>query len=236
MPNNALSLTLGFPPMQSLPTPDFWLDASDSSTITQSSGVSGWTDKINSISAAQADSTKQPLLISNAINGLPTIRFDGGNDFLRTPDMSLSWDGGDKTLVFVAKYSTSNYYGLFDSAPSNASVIRNYPSDRLDWHDGNPSLTISPVSNNFAIYFFEYWYSSNRNIGKFVNGGNYGTASGTNSSTLRWNTFTLGIINGSENPFSGDISEVILYKRKLASDDRDSLHSYLSNKWGIALA
>lgn len=241
MNNSALSLALNLPPFTAginYPTPDFWLDASDSSTITQATGVSNWVDKIAGINTSQADGSKQPLLITNAINELPTIRFDGTNDFLRTSDMTATWGTGDKTLCFIAKYTATAREGLFDSAPNAPATIRNYnyfTNGQLDWHDAKPALTIDASLNVFAIYFFEYWFNSVRNIAKYINGGNYATATSANNSDLRWTTFTLGIINGNERPFQGDISEVLCYKRKLTTEERTGLFSYLSGKWGIAL-
>ena len=62
-----------------------WLDASDSSTVIKDSSnkVNNWSDKSgNGVSVSQSDSAKQPTFTASGLNNLPTLTFDGSNDYL----------------------------------------------------------------------------------------------------------------------------------------------------------
>ena len=57
-----------------------WLDASDATTITQSSGnITQWRDK--STSALTATASNNPTLVANIQNGFPGISFDGSTQY-----------------------------------------------------------------------------------------------------------------------------------------------------------
>jgi len=79
-----------------------WLDANDSSTITQSSGsVSQWADKSGGqYQLTQDISSKRPVLGSSAINGLDTLVFDGTDDSL-TMNSRMGMSANPDILVFT---------------------------------------------------------------------------------------------------------------------------------------
>jgi hypothetical protein len=73
--------------------PNFWLDASDLSTITVATGVSQWRDKRgNGVNAVQATGANQPTYSATSFFGRPGITFDGVNDGL-----SISTTAGQNT-------------------------------------------------------------------------------------------------------------------------------------------
>ena len=69
-----------------------WLDASDTSSITASSGsVSQWNDKSgNASNFTQATGANQPTTGTRTINGKNVIDFDGTNDFLECSSSTAS--------------------------------------------------------------------------------------------------------------------------------------------------
>ena len=70
--------------------PNFWLDASDLSTITVATGVSEWRDKTGKgVNAVQATGANQPTYSATSFFGRPGITFDGVND-----NMSISTTAG----------------------------------------------------------------------------------------------------------------------------------------------
>jgi hypothetical protein len=93
-----------------------WLDASDASTFSYSSGtlVSQWNDKSsNSYAFTQGTVGSQPSR-SGTQNTLSTLVFDGSNDLLTSTAASSVWkflhDGTGATVFVVAKQSyTSNF-------------------------------------------------------------------------------------------------------------------------------
>lgn len=70
-------------------TTALWLDAADVSTITlNGSDVSGWNDKSgNGRHFAQSSAALQPAYISNILNSLGGLRFDGANELASTVQM-----------------------------------------------------------------------------------------------------------------------------------------------------
>ena len=74
------SLAIGTNP-NNLSNVALWLDATDSSTITQTSNaVSQWNDKSgNNHHASQSTSDRQPLVNTNSIGGKTAILFDGSD-------------------------------------------------------------------------------------------------------------------------------------------------------------
>ena len=70
-----------------------WLDASDSSTVIKDSSnkVNNWSDKSgNGVSVSQSDSAKQPTFTASGLNNLPTLTFDGSNDYLTSSSLDIT--------------------------------------------------------------------------------------------------------------------------------------------------
>jgi hypothetical protein len=85
-----------------------WLDATDSSTITESSGaVSQWNDKSgNSNNAVQATLGSRPALTTNALNGKSVLTFDGTDDFMTVAHAAaLNAQISPSTVAIVYKKS-----------------------------------------------------------------------------------------------------------------------------------
>ena len=70
-----------------------WLDVADTSSITKDSSnkVSNWADKSgNGGSASQSTAANQPTFTASGLNNLPTLSFDGSNDYLRSSTLNIS--------------------------------------------------------------------------------------------------------------------------------------------------
>lgn len=206
-----------------------WYDASSSSSISFGSGISQWNDKSgNSRNLVQATASSQPALVSNGLNSKNTISFDGTNDFLRWGSSSNL--GNNITFIFVAKYNNTNRIGLFDSAPNLPDMMRNYPSDRLDWHS-NPDLIMNAPSGSFAIYVFTYSLVGTRKIEQWIDGANYASATSGSSTSANWGNFTIGGVNGSDFPFPGEVAESLIISSAISTNIREKIEGYLAHKW-----
>ena len=92
---------IGFPPaIQGL---QLWLDAADTTTITQSSGsVSQWNDKSgNGNDVTQGTADNQPTTNASTQNGKNIIDFDG-NDILDLPSGLFGIPNSNNTMFVVA--------------------------------------------------------------------------------------------------------------------------------------
>jgi hypothetical protein len=85
-----------------------WLDATDSSTITEDGGVvSQWNDKSgNARNAAQSISDSRPTYTSDVLNGLPVLTLDGTDDYMVVPHNSaLNMQIASSTVIVVYRKS-----------------------------------------------------------------------------------------------------------------------------------
>lgn len=106
----------------------YWLDASQSSTITVGTGVSEWRSASGgSIKATQATGNNQPAYQTAAQNGKNAVYFDGVNDGLNLGDLSASFPSA-ATAIFAFKPDTDTEYSLYTT--TNNSAFWAYPTAR----------------------------------------------------------------------------------------------------------
>jgi hypothetical protein len=113
-----------------------WLAADVAVTTDPEGRVISWQDIVygdneSGEDAVQVDQAARPLLVKNALNGKPAIRFDGKSDFLLTTPLETT---DDQTVVFVGQFSQSAY----DKGRIWGGQIINY--------DGPPSRYLSDTS------------------------------------------------------------------------------------------
>ena len=226
----------------SMITTALWLDAADTSTITESGGaVSQWNDKSgNARHVSQVDALRRPTYSSMGFNNLPTLTFDGLGDFMSTlSPFSISTDF---TFVAVVTLLANGFYPiLFRSGfelrgvattakPSIANITNNRGAGVLD-PPATPVTTTDSLLNTTNIL-----------IGQLID----------TSTTLRQNgslrdTRTSGAIipanltryvgarpdGGGVGLFANArISELIeLGNASVAVQER--IEGYLAHKWGL---
>jgi hypothetical protein len=106
----------------------YWLDASQSSTITIGTGVSEWRSaSASSIKATQATGNNQPAYQTAAQNGKNAVYFDGSNDGFTIGDLSASFPSA-ATAIFAFKPDTDTEYSIYTT--SNNSAFWAYPTAR----------------------------------------------------------------------------------------------------------
>ncbi|PKP39047.1 MAG: hypothetical protein CVT98_03560, partial [Bacteroidetes bacterium HGW-Bacteroidetes-15] len=224
-----------------------WLRADQgTSTIVNGDPVSAWNDiTSNANNAAQGIGANQPLFISSGINGFPTIRFDGADDYLVVPDAD-NLDNTNGVSVFVVaqpiapdilprgivskRVSAGNEeaYYLFTHTGSNLHF--NARTNRIN---GNDAVTDQP-----QIFSAVYNGSLSSNQSKiFYNGILSGEGNGPVSIGNMVSDLHVGILNpGYAQGFNGDISEVIVYRDNLNQAERLIVETYLSNRYNIAIS
>ena len=238
---NSPSIT-GFDP-RSVPGMALWLDAADASTLTFSSGsnVSAWRDKSgNGRDAIQPNVSKQPLLQTGSLNGMPSLKWDGIDDRL---DGALPYPTSGQTTLFIVYEITTNRqervfdinengYGNFGSpwntTPTSEVILwlggASYPTNAL-YTQTAPTLGLKHYS---VIY-----NGTSSGIWRFGNSMAL-TGSGANA-TPTGTLYTLGNQATSTNgdPFSGRMAEIILYSGNLTTSQRQQIEGYLAWKWGL---
>lgn len=210
-------------------SPAAWWDASDTGTVTTSSGaVTDWTDKSgNGWHLAQATSGRRPDYISSAINGLHAIQWPS-TDNPRSLD-SASGSLTVKEVYVVLECSTSsfsNYEGIFASRNNSLSETIGGQSsgnglqvtDLPAYVNGNNSTDLNgdvfPEIESPSLWRF------------VVPTSGWPTTSGV----------TIGMdraLNSFDRGWNGYIAEVVVFSTALSSGDRADLETHLMDKWGI---
>ena len=102
----------GFNP-KALPGFVYWLDASQSSTITIATGVSEWRDAAGgTIKATQITANNQPAYQLAQQNGKNAVYFDGTNDQLLLGNLSASFPTA-ASGIFAYRPNNDNDYNLY---------------------------------------------------------------------------------------------------------------------------
>lgn len=220
-----------------------WLSATRSPVVLREAlglqYVSQWQDLSgNGNHAAQSTAVQQMEYVPTGMNGRPCLRGNGTTTGLVVPDHA-SYKTPELELFIVC---TSNLVGRitigYASNMTNASPWWRWIFYRLTVA---PAISLRIDSNNPLTPTNNLWgaptiYSYNT-VDRFVyrNGSElYWTGTGR---TVTYPTPTnlyigMDMVNGAN--VDGDYGEIILYNRRLTTDERAKVTAHLSSEWGIA--
>lgn len=224
-----------------------WLDANDCKTIVLnpisassiSTTVKNWRDKSGQENhAVQTTQANQPLYVVNTLNSRPVLRFDGANDNLAiTHNTNGSLNVGDTFSIFMTinkSSSTSDRY-VFQK-------YSDYPAPILYSANGSISLdkpgtaTVATIGGTLAVNtpYIISMIKSGSSLFMIKNGIDVTPQYTNQTFTNNVNNLHIGSNSGgSNNFFSGDMAEIILYNKALTSRERINIETYLSTKWDI---
>ena len=215
-----------------------WLDAADDTAFSYSSGtsVSQWRDKSgNNFHASQATLASQPSR-STFQNSRKTVNFDGTNDTVTIPnfvcnsEMSIFVVSNCGTTLFIEHStdtnSNSGFYlggqgtGMFAINRSPGIIYIN----NANWLSGGYSIACGV--NSSGLDLLTYKDGAQQSI----------TLDGRSARTNSYATSTLYIGSRGANSIwsNGPIAEIIIYNRKVTNAERNLIHTYLGQKWGIS--
>lgn len=229
-----------------------WLDAADTSTITQSSGaVSLWRDKSGrGANAAQTTGANQPTTNSVTIAGNNVIGFTGSPQIMTFADNSFF---DLPTNVFIVAQPTDfisvtaqSIFGRVSAGPPIGTYLNIWvPSVsriRLQLTDGSGvSRTITDTTNvSASVPFIMH---TNTVIGSPASvslNNRTPTSSGVNVVATTNDPANLTRIGGraagsTSSFFIGYICEFIVYNSDLSNANKTIIVNYLSKKWGVTI-
>lgn len=250
-----LGATGRFLNIAALPNCALWLDPSDASTITQSSGlVSQINDKSgNSRHFTQATGTLQPRIDTRTQNGLAVLDFNG--DRMVLGSNGLGRNVGAVTIYLVARiesqYSTAGNDGvLFNIADSSggrgrATIGVGQFGDFKPYIFGDPQdnawgpvlKSSSSFLPRFRIYTAVFDYA-NGDAFLYVDGTleasstTYNTPSNTANTDSASASLAAFADSGSNMP-KCQITELAVFHAAHSADQRALVHEYLNRKWGL---
>jgi len=130
--------------------------------------------------------------------------FDGASDYLKTVG-SVGINNSAFTICCWFYPLNSSVIGLFDSGPNNGGVFRNYNVNLIEDQSGGTTVSIA---GDYQVNAWNWLCitKSTTTFDVYINGTSAG--SGTCSSTLVENQFTIGAINnGGDGSYLGYISD-----------------------------
>jgi len=209
-----------------------WLDASDESTITESSGsVSQWDDKSgNGNHVSQGTAADQPTTGVNTLNGLNVISWN--NDVLANTSLDLVQPL--TTFVVVNGGSAGNY--VFDSDEDNGgtnrlSLFKDASTGKFAYFATSSGVVGNLAATSGSVVQTVEWNGSSSSMWQ---NGSLDVAGATGAAGT--DGFRVGRRHDSSFFWVGDIAEILVYDSALSTTDREALEVYLAAKWGITLS
>ena len=239
--HNDASLAIGTHP-NNLSSLALWLDATDSSTITQSSNVvSQWNDKSGSnYHASQSTADRQPMVATNSIGGKTAIEFDGSDSMGASTRLGLGANPALTVFVVCNIFTDNNTDDRIFHLGHNANSLSvGAGSEGWAWRYDGGNEKYGSVSHG-TDYVLAYTRPSAGNYASaklFINGTEQTRTAGgndTGSPTSTNANFKIGSnYDGNGNFVNGYIGEIIVIESD-SNSDRYGLEGYLAHKWGMA--
>lgn len=213
-----------------------------------------WND-INPQTTSKTDITQgttinQPTYSQNGIGGLPSVKFDGVNDyFVNTTNLPLAGEDDTYTLVIVWQSSIVNgSQTMFGEGPATTStaargamiIANNNGTYGYSAISANNSYAgISYTANTSYITIARVNNAADPSVYLHTNSNTASSGNPANSPTtfdLIATEFLVGVRPGDRTtPFTGLISEIMVFDRALKQQEAQDLNVYFSKKYGIKL-
>ena len=222
-----------------------WLKADALTGLTGGSPVSVWSDASgNGYNAIQTLGTNQPVYVTNAMNGMPVVRFNATNGcflwFLRPVQDNF-------TIICVFQSTqglgsgTLYYQGAGLVNGEVTGTVNDYGSclfanGQVCAGTGNPDVAAvsSAGYNNGLPHIMTFKRTaSTGQIYLYMDGTLVAISTGTTASLTAPNQLMLGALQTVNNFFSGDIAEVQIYNTALADTDRTGFERALKCKYSL---
>jgi len=202
--------------------------------------VSSWGDgsgKLNN--ATQTTGANQPLLEKPAQNGMPSVKFDGSNDFMQFSNSSFANFTQGMTVFCVAKPSSSSAGRFIDfgNALSSDNIQfyqQNGTNFALSVLTGASASTIN--SSGVTSGTFKLFEARQNGAGAatlHVNGSQTASSSVSNITNITRTGNFLGKAFNSSNHFNGQIAELLVYDKILPEATCKVIEQYLIGKYAL---
>ena len=224
---------------------ELWLDADDSSTITESSGdVSQWDDKSTAGNdVAQGTTIQQPN--TSTINGNASILFDGdatdaNADVLRDSTASITSPPATIAIVFTPTSVSAGTFDIFKFRDVFDQIFRiRRDGSALEVTEGGGPVNEMRFASLLAVNETRWVIARWRNSGggdsdSLTDEGNTDTVTASASINASIDDINVGANANGANAYAGHIHEVIYYNRFITDGERTDLDAYLDAKWTLS--
>lgn len=211
----------------------------DGSVVTKWLEINSQTTNKESLNATGA-----PTFDEDGINGRPAIDFGGGSKSFASVNFPNINEEATFFLVIKTSSADQQILGKSPSTPDATTNIMlgvNVPAKDLFWCFSNVCSTatqdnISSDKEHIVSYVYKKDYSGTTDrVSIYVD--SYSVSQNLDSTVDKGqNTSNLTIGVGPTASFTGKIGELIIFDKKLNSDDHKAVMKYLGKKWGIKVA
>jgi hypothetical protein len=210
-----------------------WLDASDLTTFSYSSGVvvSEWRDKSgNAQHVGHSDTGRQPSRNGTAVNGVTTVNFDGSNDHLFKATFTTIPQPYTMVVVGRRKAGGSGTQDLIRTSGGAGVVMRLYQSSTQRLLYAGTVRTISPAfsTSNPVTWVAGFDGASSTS---HVNGASESVGGSVGTESMSGRIDIAGNHYGGIEYACFQYAEVLIYNSRVQGADLTALHDYLSDKW-----
>ena len=222
-----------------------WVDSSDVSSITHSSGsVSQWDDKSgNNYHLTQSTATYRPTYSQNTFD--PYIEFDGSDNVLsNTTSTLINVSDGNNTIFVVYQSDVTTTSSGGDCVAGVCFRGRQYHGININSSHAGAGATsmmnrsvqnFDPFLNNISATTKQVVYGTRSGITRKIYDQDGNSATHTNSTNTSQDNFCIGSAwEVGRTPlanFDGKVYEVIVYNTALSGTQLDQVHNYLQTKW-----
>lgn len=236
-------------PVHSIPGVFFWLDATSETAfdtdVDEGSAVQNMYDQNiqtnDKVHFTQATSGKRPIYRRELVNKLPGLYFDGTDDVLQSVSqyhVTTVSPNNENTFFYVGYFpSTVAFPGYFNFQISGGAERIYFAG-----FTATPKFTyVAEITNSInggntlARNLIATLEKKNGTQRIYINGAQ--TATGANTATF--SSFSSNFFVGARLASTGfarvDVGEVIFFDRALKDEERESIETYLSKKWGIKI-
>jgi len=227
-----------------------WLKADAIGGLSDGDSVTTWSDSASSNDAAQSTTSKKPIYKTGIYNSLPTVRFDGTDDYMDWGTWMQSVETGAFTMYVVAAVTggwvASDYEETASGAPDNDKdgvILR--ADGRFDTYErsGTPANDSSTTAGLGSLAVMSAAVANDGSVrNKLYLDGALDTTDaggGAISASSSPSNFLLGATPATTAGdairafVTGDICEVIVYSATHTAEQVEQISCHLMTKWGI---
>ena len=208
--------------------------------LSDGDGVASWYDDSgNGRNASQTNTASQPTFLTNAVNGLPAVRFDGANGVLGYDGSFLV--GTDYTIFFVEgrrSGKSSNYplAGLHGGQDRNLHIGYRHDAQFTQAHYSRDYNVAVPAFTTQQFAISSMHLDTTGGTGRQTyRGGTLLGGDGTTNQLVAYTDAQVGRY-GTGTYYDGDIAEILIFDRYLDGIERNRIGYYLAQRYGIASA
>jgi hypothetical protein len=226
-----------------------WFDAADDASFSSGSAVAAWNDRSgNANHLAQAVASGQPTRVTNAIGGLPAVRFDGSNDTLTTSATLTNrafhgfvvWQStrvppsNKSTVIANSRNFEVNHGHAAETARAGVSACAsaNCYTANSGWYDAK--FEKGTATDTAYLWQFSFVEVSNDLVAEAWGGLPVTQVNPTELPVAPATPFYVGNCEPANCAFLGDVGEIVLFNRALTSDEKTQAVAYLTSKWSLS--